>query len=44
MWDGWYIEGGIEFEGMNIVGYDGVFELPDFIINTLVEMGYTDEL
>ena len=40
----WYAEGGIEFDGMDIVGYDGVFELPDFIVNKLVELGYKDEL
>ena len=42
--DDWYAEGGIEFDGMDIVGYDGVFELPDFIVNKLVELGYKDEL
>jgi hypothetical protein len=40
----WYAEGGLEFDGMDIVGYDGVFELPDFIVNKLVELGYKDEL
>lgn len=42
--DEWYAEGSIEFDGMDIVGYDGVFELPDFIVNKLVELGYNDEL
>tara|TARA_R110000803_G_scaffold172017_3_gene234922 strand:- start:35 stop:265 length:231 start_codon:yes stop_codon:yes gene_type:complete len=40
----WYAEGGLEFDGKELVGYDGVFELSDFIINKLIELGYTDNL
>jgi hypothetical protein len=40
----WYAEGCLEFDGKELVGYDGVFELSDFIIAKLVELGYTDNL
>jgi len=36
----WYAEGGIWFDGMTIVDYDGVFALPRCIIEKLREMGY----
>jgi hypothetical protein len=36
----WYAEGGIWFQGMTIVDYDGVFALPRCIIEKLREMGY----
>jgi hypothetical protein len=38
--DEWYAEGGIWFEGMKIVDYDGVFALPRCIIEKLKEMSY----
>lgn len=41
----WYAEGSIEFEGPNVTGYDGVFELISPIVNKLKEWGYnTDEI
>lgn len=39
----WYMEGGLEIEGKEVVGYDGCFELPSFITDKLVEMGYSVE-
>ena len=36
----WYASGGLWFEGNKVVDYDGVFELPKFIEDKLVEMGY----
>ena len=36
----WYAEGGLELDGMSVVGYDGVFALPVAITNKLKEMGY----
>ena len=43
--DDWYAEGGLEFDGMNVVGYDGCFELPNVVSDKLVELGYSlDEL
>jgi hypothetical protein len=38
--DEWYAEGGLELEGMAVMGYDGVFALPRCIIEKLREMGY----
>jgi hypothetical protein len=38
--DNWYAEGSIQFDGKNVIGYDGVFDLPDVVKNKLVEMGY----
>jgi len=38
--DEWYAEGGLELEGMAVMGYDGVFALPRCIIEKLEEMGY----
>lgn len=41
----WYAEGCLDIDGKNIVGYDGVFDLPRVIKTKLVEMGYSlDEL
>jgi hypothetical protein len=41
----WYAEGGIDFEGTDVVGYDGCFDLPQVIKDKLVELGYSlDEL
>jgi hypothetical protein len=40
----WYAEGCLEFDGMDLVGYDGCFSLPDVVINKLKELGYKDEL
>ena len=36
----WYAEGGLELDGMAVMGYDGVFALPVCILNKLKEMGY----
>lgn len=36
----WYAEGGLSFENKELIDYDGVFELPDFIIEKLEELGY----
>lgn len=36
----WYAEGGLWFENMKVVDYDGVFALPISIINKLEELGY----
>ena len=36
----WYAEGGLELDGMSVVGYDGVFALPVAITDKLKEMGY----
>lgn len=41
--DDWYAEGGLWFEGMDLVDYDGVFELPKTIIDKLQELGYNTE-
>jgi hypothetical protein len=35
-----YAEGGLWFEGEELVDYDGVFSLSDFIINKLESWGY----
>ena len=39
-----YAEGVLEFNGKRLTGYDGVFELPDEIVNKIVELGYIDDL
>ena len=36
-----YAEGGLWFKGKYLVDYDGVFELPKYIMDKLVEMGYS---
>lgn len=38
--DAWYAEGGLVFDGLKVIDYDGVFRLPDFVINKLKEWGY----
>lgn len=38
--DEWYAEGGLWFEGKELVDYDGVFALPAEIINILEKAGY----
>lgn len=35
-----YAEIGLEFDGKDLVDYDGVFELPDEVAETLKEAGY----
>lgn len=40
----WYAEGGLWFNGKKLIEYDGVFELPEFIIKKLEEWGYEDHL
>lgn len=39
----WYAEGGLWFDNKTLVDYDGVFELPEQIVNKLDEMGYNVE-
>ena len=36
----WYAEGGLWIENKKITDYDGVFELPPFILNKLESLGY----
>lgn len=36
----WYAEGGLWFYKNEVTGYDGVFSLPECILNKLEEMGY----
>jgi len=36
----WYAEGSLHVEGKEVLGYDGVFELPSFVVNKLREWGY----
>mgnify|MGYP003339668140 CR=1 FL=1 len=38
--DEWYAEGGIWFQGNQVTGYDGVFCLPEVVVNKLKEWGY----
>jgi hypothetical protein len=40
----WYAEGGLWFKGKELTDYDGVFDLPDFIKDRLLRMGYDVEL
>jgi hypothetical protein len=43
--NGWHAEGGLWFEGTTLVDYDGVFELPEFILDKLESWGYNvDEI
>lgn len=39
----WYAEGGLWFDGRNVVEYDGVFRLPNGVIELLKENGYNTE-
>lgn len=39
----WYAEGGLWFNGKDLIDYDGVFALPKVIENKLIEMGYNTE-
>ena len=39
----WYAEGSLKFENKKVVGYDGVFCLPQSVIDKLRELGYTYE-
>jgi hypothetical protein len=41
--DNWYAEGGLWFDGKELVDYDGVFSLPPFILDKLEELGYNVE-
>ena len=36
----WYAEGGLWFEGKKLVDYDGVFSLPQCILDCLRENGF----
>ena len=38
--DDWYAEGGLWFDGKTLTDYDGIFELPKFIVDKLNELGY----
>ena len=38
--DEWYAEGEFEFDGMAVTAFEGVFALPQCIINKLKEMGF----
>ena len=40
----WYAEGCLEFDQMDLVGYDGCFSLPNVVIDKLKELGYKDKL
>ena len=40
----WYAEGCLDFDGMELVGYDGCFSLPDVVIDKLKSLGYKDNL
>jgi hypothetical protein len=41
--ENWHAEGGIWFDGKNVIDYDGVFSLPAAIIVKLNELGYNTE-
>jgi hypothetical protein len=36
----WYAEGGLWFEGKELVDYDGVFALPDAVLDILESKGF----
>ena len=36
----WYAEGSLNFDNGELIGYDGVFCLSDFIVDKLEELGY----
>jgi hypothetical protein len=36
----WHAEGGLWFDGKKVTGYDGVFALPQCVIDKLKELGY----
>jgi len=38
--EGFYAEGCLIFEGKELIDYDGIFELPDEILDKLEEHGY----
>jgi hypothetical protein len=38
--DRWYASGGIWFIGTAVTDYDGIFELPEFIMDKLEDWGY----
>tara|TARA_E500000318_G_C3546920_1_gene207129 strand:- start:1097 stop:1390 length:294 start_codon:yes stop_codon:yes gene_type:complete len=39
----WHAEGGLWFEGKDVVDYDGVFSLPQGVTDLLKEHGYKTE-
>ena len=39
----WYAEGSLNFENNELIGYDGVYCLSDFIVDKLEEIGYNVE-
>jgi hypothetical protein len=40
----WICGVGLEFDGITLVGYDEVFQVPEFIITQLEFMGYNIDL
>lgn len=38
--DEWYAEGSLSIDNKTITDYDGVFELPGFIVSKLEELGF----
>ena len=42
--DNWYAGGVLEIQDGELIGYDGCYSLPDFIINKLAEVGIKDGL
>lgn len=38
--DEWHAEGSLQIEDNCIIGYDGVFSLPEVVLNKLQEWGY----
>ena len=41
--ENWYAEGGLWFEGKNVVDFDGVFSLPEEVCELLEGAGYNLE-
>lgn len=39
----WYAEGGLWFDGLVLMDYDGVYSLPQEILDKLNELGYNTE-
>jgi hypothetical protein len=39
----WYAEGGLWFRDNELIDYDGVFSLPNFVLDKLQELGYNVE-
>lgn len=41
--DAWYAEGGLWFDGIDLVDYDGVSGLPKAVADKLIQWGYNVE-